>query len=61
MTVGIIGGGMMGVSLGYYLSQLGAKVEIFEAAPALGGLANTVTLEDGVSVDRFYHTILVQR
>lgn len=58
MTVGIIGGGMMGISLGYFLSQLGAKVEIFEACSTLGGLANTVTLEDGVSVDRFYHTIL---
>lgn len=58
MKIGIIGGGLMGVSLGYFLSQLGAQVEIFEASSALGGLAKTVTLEDGVSVDQFYHTIL---
>jgi protoporphyrinogen oxidase len=58
VNVGIVGGGIMGVSLGYFLSQQGAKVEIFEASPKLGGLANTITLEDGVSVDRFYHTIL---
>ena len=58
MNVGIVGGGLMGVSLGYFLSQQGAKVEIFEASSTLGGLANTVTLEDGVTVDRFYHTIL---
>lgn len=48
----------MGISLGYFLSQQGAEVEIFEASPTPGGLADTVTLEDGVSVDRFYHTIL---
>jgi protoporphyrinogen oxidase len=34
------------------------NVEIFETSPRLGGLADTVTLGDGVSVDRFYHTIL---
>ncbi len=58
MRIGIVGGGMMGVSLGYFLSQQGAEVEIFEAAPRLGGLAGRVTLTDGTEVDRFYHTIL---
>mgnify|MGYP000021928383 CR=1 FL=1 len=58
MNVGIVGGGILGVSLGYFLSQQGVEVEIFEASPTLGGLANTVILEDGVQVDRFYHTIL---
>ncbi|NLE45698.1 MAG: NAD(P)/FAD-dependent oxidoreductase [Chloroflexi bacterium] len=58
MKVGIVGGGMMGVSLGYFLSQQGAEVEIFEAASHLGGLADSVVLSDGTSVDRFYHTIL---
>lgn len=58
MKIGVIGGGIMGVSLGYFLSQQGAEVHIFEASSALGGLANTITLEDGTKVDRFYHTIL---
>jgi protoporphyrinogen oxidase len=58
MTVGIIGGGIMGISLGYFLSQQGAKVEIFEASPMLGGLAGPIILEDGTGVDRFYHAIL---
>jgi protoporphyrinogen oxidase len=49
---------MMGVSLGYFLSQQGVDVDIFEASPKLGGLADRITLEDGVPVDRFYHTIL---
>ncbi len=58
MKVGIIGGGIMGISLGYFLSQRGAQVEIFEASPVLGGLAGPLTLEDGTAVDRFYHAIL---
>jgi protoporphyrinogen oxidase len=56
--IGSIGGGIMGISLGYFLSQQGVKVEIFEASPVLGGLAGSLNLEDGTAVDRFYHTIL---
>lgn len=58
MSVGIIGGGIMGISLGYFLSRQGVKVEIYEASPSLGGLAGPLILEDGTEVDRFYHAIL---
>lgn len=58
MTVGIIGGGIMGICLGYFLSKKGVQVEIFEASPMLGGLAGPITLADGTTIDRFYHAIL---
>ena len=58
MKIGIIGGGMMGISLGYYLSKSEHQVTIFEASPEIGGLAGTIRLQDGTAVDRFYHTIL---
>jgi protoporphyrinogen oxidase len=58
MKVGIIGGGIMGICAGYFLSQKGVEVEIFEASPNLGGLAGPITLEDGTTIDRFYHAIL---
>ena len=58
MKIGIIGGGIMGINLGYFLSRQGAEVEIFEASPTLGGLAGPLNLEDGTDVDRFYHAIL---
>ncbi len=58
MTIGIIGGAIMGISLGYFLAQRGVSVEIFEASPVLGGLAGPLMLEDGTAVDRFYHAIL---
>jgi protoporphyrinogen oxidase len=55
--IAIIGGGIMGVSLAYKLSQQGAKVTIYERGDNLGGLAGFMPY-DGVRVDRFYHTIL---
>ena len=70
MRIAIIGGGIMGISLGYYLTRpetalknnaAGANavgVDIYEASPTLGGLAGPLILEDGTPVDRFYHTIL---
>jgi protoporphyrinogen oxidase len=57
-AVGIVGGGIMGVTLAYLLSRHGVACEIFEASPVLGGLAGPLVLPDGVVVDRFYHTIL---
>ncbi len=58
MKVGIIGGGIMGISLGYFLTKEGVEVDIYEASSELGGLAGPLVLEDGAQVDRFYHTIL---
>lgn len=58
MTIAILGGGILGITLGYELTQRGAQVEIFEASPTLGGLAGPITLPDGAQVDRFYHAIL---
>jgi protoporphyrinogen oxidase len=55
--VGVVGGGVLGLSLAFRLAELGHHVEIFEAAPQLGGLA---TWQDygPFTWDRFYHCIL---
>lgn len=58
MTTAIVGGGIMGVTLGYFLARAGVPVTIYEADPVLGGLAGPLTLPDGTDVDRFYHAIL---
>lgn len=58
LKVGIVGGGIMGICLGYYLTRQGIHVEIFEASPDLGGLAGPMILPDGTPIDRFYHAIL---
>ena len=55
--VGIIGGGLLGMALGYRLSRQGAQVEVLDAADQLGGVLRTTEL-GGYRVDDYYHTIL---
>jgi len=57
-TWGIIGGGIMGMTLALRLSQKGYKVTIFESGDKPGGLTRSWEM-DGVVWDRFYHVILM--
>jgi protoporphyrinogen oxidase len=54
--VGVVGGGVLGITLALRLAQAGAKVTVLERGPALGGLAATMDF-GGHRVDRFYHVI----
>ena len=61
---GIVGGGIMGMTLAHRLARQGHKVTIYEAAPELGGLVSswkmpTGTKDDDVEWDKFYHVILL--
>jgi protoporphyrinogen oxidase len=56
-SVGIIGGGILGMTAALRLAQAGVRVSLFERAPDLGGLVGAIDL-DGRPVDRFYHVIL---
>ncbi|HET7118807.1 MAG TPA: NAD(P)/FAD-dependent oxidoreductase [Hanamia sp.] len=65
-TWGIIGGGMLGMTLALRLSQKGHKITIYESAEKVGGLTSSWQMParpgtDGDSVvwDRFYHVILM--
>jgi protoporphyrinogen oxidase len=55
---GIIGGGMLGLTLAHRLRQRGHTVSVLEAAPHLGGLASAWRLGD-ITWDRHYHVILL--
>ncbi|MBS1927162.1 MAG: NAD(P)/FAD-dependent oxidoreductase [Bacteroidetes bacterium] len=55
---GIVGGGMMGMTIAHRLAQQGHDVTIFEAAPEVGGLASSWMMND-VEWDKFYHVILL--
>ncbi len=55
---GIVGGGMLGMTLAHRLRQQGRRVTLLEAAPNLGGLASAWSLGD-VVWDRHYHVILL--
>jgi protoporphyrinogen oxidase len=54
---GIVGGGMLGMTLALRLAQRGRRVTLIEAADRLGGLAAAWRLGD-VEWDRHYHVIL---
>lgn len=54
----VVGGGIMGITLAYFLARQGLRVEVFEASPVVGGLAGPIHLDDGTAIDRFYHAIL---
>ena len=55
---GIVGGGMLGMTLALRLAQQGKRVTLIEAAPQLGGLASAWQLGDLVW-DRHYHVTLL--
>jgi protoporphyrinogen oxidase len=57
MDIAIVGGGILGITLGYLLSQRGTRVTVFEASDTLGGLAGPIKM-DGYNIDRYYHAIL---
>ncbi len=55
---GIVGGGIMGLTLAHRLAQKGHQVTIYEAAPEIGGLVSSWKMND-VEWDKFYHVILL--
>jgi protoporphyrinogen oxidase len=57
LDIGIIGGGILGLTLSYRLLQRGHTVTVYERDPSVGGLVRSILI-DGISVDRFYHVIL---
>jgi protoporphyrinogen oxidase len=55
---GIVGGGLLGLTLAHRLAQAGEQVTVLEAPPRLGGLASAWHVGD-VTWDRFYHVIML--
>ena len=55
---GILGGGVLGLSLARELLKRGARVTVCEAAPYIGGLASAWRLGD-ITWDRHYHVTLL--
>ena len=56
-SVGIVGGGILGMTAAFRLAQAGVRVSLYERAPDLGGLVGSFDF-DGTQVDRFYHVVL---
>jgi protoporphyrinogen oxidase len=56
-SVGIVGGGILGLTAAYRLASSGVDVTLYERSTDLGGLVGTFDF-DGHQVDRFYHVVL---
>ncbi|MFW6125573.1 MAG: NAD(P)/FAD-dependent oxidoreductase [Chloroflexota bacterium] len=56
MRVGIVGGGLAGLTAAYELARRGHEVALFEREEPLGGQASTFELE-GQRLEKFYHHI----
>ena len=54
--IGIVGGGIQGLSLAYFLSQKGFEVTVFEKESYLGGLAGCFKTK-GDYLEKYYHHI----
>ena len=55
---GVVGGGILGMTIAHRLAQSGHRVTLFEAADHAGGLADGWTV-GGVTWDRHYHVTLL--
>ncbi len=55
--VGIVGGGILGMTLALRLQSQGHRVTVIEAAPEIGGLVGSHSI-GGYTWDRYYHVIL---
>src|SRR3982751_6505270 len=55
--IGIIGGGVLGMTLAWRLQRRGFAVTVIESAPAGGGLASAEAI-GSFTWDRFYHVTL---
>ncbi len=55
--VAVIGGGLMGMSLAYFLAEYGQQVTVLEQGSAPGGLHDVVQLETKITLARYQHHI----
>lgn len=60
MRIAIVGGGLLGVSLAYYLSRTDHHITLLEQNASLGGLSRSTCTSKNLTVNNFYHAIYPQ-
>jgi protoporphyrinogen oxidase len=53
--IGVLGGGIAGISAGYHLNELGLENKVFEKRARWGGLLDNFTINDEYTFDYFVH------
>ena len=57
MRVAIVGGGLMGMTLAYFLSENGQQVTVLEQSATIGGLHDTIEIENGLTIGRYQYNV----
>ncbi len=57
MHIAVVGGGLMGMTLAYFLSEDGQQVTLLEQGTTLGGLHDTVEIGNGLSIGRYQYNV----
>lgn len=57
MHVAVVGGGLMGMTLAYFLSESGQQVTVLEQGATIGGLHDTIEVEQGLTIGRYQYNI----
>src|SRR5271169_1186006 len=61
LTVGVIGGGIVGASIAFHLAQAGANVTVFErTGPAKGATQNSFGFVNPFELDKRYQVLRLQ-
>ena len=53
--IGVVGGGMAGLTAALRLAQAGHAVTLWERAAQVGGQAVAFEVDDGIYLEKFYH------
>lgn len=56
--IAIIGAGITGLALAYYLSKAGYRVTVFEKKEKSGGFLDSIPLNGGIFLEKYYHHII---
>ncbi len=57
--IAIIGGGLSGLTIAYFLAQKEQDIFVYEKNSTLGGELSTIKLSSGSFIERFYHHIFL--
>jgi protoporphyrinogen oxidase len=57
MHIAVVGGGLMGMTLAYFLSENGQQVTVLEQSASIGGLHDTIEIEKGLSIGRYQYNV----
>jgi protoporphyrinogen oxidase len=57
MHIAVVGGGLMGLTVAYFLSESGQRVTVLEQNTTIGGLHDMLEVEQGLTIARYQYNV----